>query len=109
VSRIDREEPVARLATFESEPELRLDDPRRMTSLVELLRSQPGFRAGYHLCHPETGRLISLTVWETESALEAAERAVAERPASDRRGIRPTSVEKWRVGVDFSSAEAAWP
>ena len=98
---------VARLAAFESEPELQPDDDRRRTkSLVELLRARPGFRAGYHLRHSETGRLISLTIWESESALEAAERAVAARPVGDRRGIRPTVVERWAVDIDFSSGGA---
>jgi hypothetical protein len=45
--------------------------------------------------------MISLTIWDSKSALEGAGRAVAERPARDRRGIRPSTVEVWHVEVDF--------
>jgi hypothetical protein len=45
--------------------------------------------------------MISLTIWDSKAALEAAGRAVAERPARDRRGIRPSTVEVWRVEVTF--------
>jgi heme-degrading monooxygenase HmoA len=36
---------------------------------------QPGFCGGYHLLEPETGRALSLTMWEDHDALAAAERA----------------------------------
>jgi hypothetical protein len=38
---------VARVATFDEPPNLRDDDDRRMQSLHDLLRSLPGFIAGY--------------------------------------------------------------
>ena len=38
---------------------------------------------------------------QEDDALEAAERAVAERPAGDRRGIDPTRVERWVVDASF--------
>jgi heme-degrading monooxygenase HmoA len=97
----DRRAAAARLAVFDSPPGLKPDDRRRTRSLVDLVRAQPGFRAGYHLRQPESGRMISLTIWDSTAALEAAGRAVAERPAHDRRGIRPSTVEVWRVEVDF--------
>lgn len=97
----DRQEAAARLAVFESPPGLQPDDRRRTRSLVDVVRAQPGFRAGYHLRHRESGRMISLTIWDSKAALEAAGRAVAERPAHDRRGIRPSTVEVWRVELDF--------
>jgi heme-degrading monooxygenase HmoA len=100
-SRHEREV-VARLAVFVSQ-KLQPDDRRRTSSLVQLVRAQPGFRAGYHLRQLETGRMVSLTIWDSAAALEAAGRAVAERPAADRRGIRPTDVGVWQVEVDFSS------
>lgn len=43
---------VARLAQFNSMPQLQPDDNRRADSLRALLRSQAGFRAGYHLYEP---------------------------------------------------------
>jgi heme-degrading monooxygenase HmoA len=92
---------VARLAVFDLPPQLRPDDRRRSRSLIELVRAQPGFRAGYHLHHFESDRMISLTIWDSESALQAAGRTVAERPLEDQRGIQPTVVEVWRVEADF--------
>jgi hypothetical protein len=44
---------------------------------------------------------MSVTVWESEQALEAAEQAVGDRPVSDQRGIRPSRVERWLVDASF--------
>jgi heme-degrading monooxygenase HmoA len=92
---------VVRIATFDPAPVLQDDDDRRAQTLRDLLRSLPGFVAGYHLREEGTGRLIDLSVWESEGALEAAEEAVRGRPASDQRGIRPTKVERWIVDSAF--------
>jgi heme-degrading monooxygenase HmoA len=89
------------LAVFEPSHDLLPDDERRAESLRSLVRAQPGFRAGYHLRHPDSGRLISLTLWENEEALAAVAAAVRGRPAADRRGISPTSVEIWQVDAEF--------
>ena len=72
---------VARVATFDEPPNLRDDDDRRMQSLHDLLRSLPGFIAGYELHEATTGRLMSVTLWDSEDALDAGERAVRDRPA----------------------------
>lgn len=92
--------PVARVATFE-DPTLQDDDERRAGSLRELVRAQPGFVGGYHLQDPDTGRLMSITVWEDEAAMMAGEEVVASRPAEDQRGIRPSTVERWVVEGTF--------
>jgi hypothetical protein len=44
---------------------------------------------------------MSVTLWESEEALEAAEQAVRERPVSDQRGIRPSRIERWIVDASF--------
>lgn len=88
---------VARMAIFDEPPPLRADDDRRAQTLYDLLRSLPGFMGGYYLREEASGRLISLTVWESVERLEAAEEAVGRRPASDQRGIRPSRVERWIV------------
>jgi heme-degrading monooxygenase HmoA len=92
---------IARVATFDEPPVLHGDDDRRARSLRELLRSSPGFIAGYDLREEQTGRLMSVTLWESEAALEAGERAVRNRPVSDQRGIRPSRVERWVVDAGF--------
>jgi hypothetical protein len=44
---------------------------------------------------------MSVTLWESEEALEAAEQAVGDRPVSDQRGIRPSRIERWIVDASF--------
>jgi heme-degrading monooxygenase HmoA len=92
---------IARVATFDDPPRLREDDSRRAQTLYELLRSLPGFEGAYYLRESGTGRLMSVTMWDSERSLEAAERAVADRPAGDQRGIRPSRVERWIVEANF--------
>jgi hypothetical protein len=41
------------------------------------------------LLEERTGRLMSVTLWESEAALEAGERAVRMRPVSAREGSDP--------------------
>jgi heme-degrading monooxygenase HmoA len=96
-----RDVSVARLAIFEEPPAFQEDDARRARTLFELLASLPGFEGAYYMREEASGRLISLTIWESEEALEAAERAVAARPVEDRRGIDPTRVERWVVDAAF--------
>jgi heme-degrading monooxygenase HmoA len=92
---------VARVAIFDEAPLLHDDDERRAKSLRELLQSVPGFVAGCALREEATGRLMSVTVWESEAALEAGERAVRNRPVSDQRGIRPSRIERWVIDASF--------
>jgi heme-degrading monooxygenase HmoA len=94
---------VARVAIFDEPPVLQDDDERRARTLRELLQSLPGFITGYELREEATGRLMSVTLWDSEAALEAGERAVRERPVSDQRGIRPSRIERWVVDQSF------WP
>jgi heme-degrading monooxygenase HmoA len=92
---------VARVAILGEAPPLQQDDERRTKSLGELLQSLPGFVGGYHLREETTGRLMSVTVWESEAALEAGEQAVRNRPAGDQRGIWPSRIERWVVDSSF--------
>ena len=92
---------VARVAIFEEPPVLKDDDERRARSLEELLRSLPGFIRGYELREEPSGRLMSVTLWESEEELEAGERAVRNRPVGDQRGIRPTRIERWAIDASF--------
>jgi heme-degrading monooxygenase HmoA len=92
---------VARVAVFDEPPRLHDDDERRAGTLRELLRSLPGFITGYDLREETTGRLMSVTVWDSEAALEAGETAVRNRPVSDQRGIRPSRIERWRIDAGF--------
>ncbi len=92
---------VARVATFDEAPTLHADDERRVASLRELARSLPGFVAGYHLREENTGRLMSVSIWESDEAMIRGEEAVKNRPSSDQRGIRPSRIERWIVDAEF--------
>ena len=50
-------------------------DPDYVARQRAFIAEQPGFCGGYHLLEPDTGRALSLTIWEDEHALAAAERA----------------------------------
>ena len=92
---------VARVATLDELPRLHADDERRVASLRELARSLPGFVAGYHLREENSGRLISVSIWESDEAMISGEEAVKNRPSSDQRGIRPSRIERWIVDAEF--------
>jgi len=92
---------VARVAIFDEAPLLQDDDERRASSLRKLLQSTPGFIAGYDMREEATGRLMSVTLWESEASLEAGERAVRNRPVGDQRGIRPSRIERWVIDASF--------
>ena len=65
---------IARLAEHSHlPPDL---DPDYVARNRAWLAAQPGFCGGYHLFEPQTGRALSLTTWEYEDALAAAERAM---------------------------------
>ena len=68
-------------------------DPDYVARHRAWIAEQPGFCGGYHLLEPESGRALSLTMWQDDDALAAAERAQAPAgPADGRisRQSRPT-------------------
>ena len=65
------------------------------------MRACPGFVAGYHLREESTGRLISITLWESDETMLAGEDSVRNRPATEQRGIRPSRIERWVVDGVF--------
>jgi heme-degrading monooxygenase HmoA len=52
-------------------------DPAYVARHRAWIAAQPGFCGGYHLLEPETGRALSLTMWQDRDALAAVERAQA--------------------------------
>ena len=59
-------------------------DPGYVARHRAWMAEQPGFCGGYHLF--ETGHALSMTLWESDAALAAAERAqsAADTPADGR-------------------------
>jgi heme-degrading monooxygenase HmoA len=64
---------IARLAEHHHLP-ADLDDDY-VARLRAWMAAQPGFCGGYHLLEPETGRALSLTLWQDDDALAALGRA----------------------------------
>jgi hypothetical protein len=69
-------------------------DPDYVARHRAWIAAQPGFCGGYHLLEPQTGRAMSLTMWQDDEALAAARRAqsAGNGPADGRisRHSRPT-------------------
>jgi heme-degrading monooxygenase HmoA len=61
-------------------------DPGYAAGIRAFLAARPGFCGGYHLLEPQTGHALSVTLWQDEDALAAAERAMSARtgPADGR-------------------------
>ena len=61
-------------------------DPGYVTGIRAFLAARPGFCGGYHLLEAETGRALSVTLWQDADALAAAEQAMTEQtgPADGR-------------------------
>lgn len=82
---------IARLAEHTNlPPDL---DPDYVARHRAWVADQPGFCGGYHLLEQETGRALSLTMWQDDDALAAAEDAQsAQGPADGRisRQSQPT-------------------
>ncbi len=59
----------------------RLDEAARLAreELLPTARAQPGCRGFVQLADPASGRLLLLTLWESEAAMEAGEAAGYDR------------------------------
>ncbi len=78
---------IVHLATFAATtPDVRAEGMRNLTERFKpALVTQPGFIAGYW-AETEDGRMVSITVWESEAALEhggAAANALPLLPGQD--------------------------
>jgi hypothetical protein len=73
---------IARLAEHDRLPaDL---DPAYVTRHRAWMAAQSGFCGGYHMLEPETGHALSLSLWQDEAALAAADRAQSDGPADGR-------------------------
>ena len=83
---------IARIATFNHlDPEAL--DPEAIERLRGILRSTPGYVAGYHVRNADTGKAFSIAIYESPDAIRAAGKALAARPADQRVGVNPDEVE----------------
>ena len=66
--------------------------------VLEAIKDKPGFQGVYHLMHPESGRALSISFFDTDEDAQAAQQAVgAAREAGGHGGPSPDRVEKWDV------------
>ncbi len=91
---------LARVATFDQAPAGSADAPAAVR-LREIVRSQPGFRAGYHMLDPKTGKALSIVVVDGPATFAAMGQALAARPPEDRVGVDPDHVAIYEVAAEF--------
>jgi hypothetical protein len=91
---------IARVATFR---QLDIDklDPAAVEEFRSIMKSTPGYFAGFHLRDPETGKAVSFVVYESREALARAGEALARRPEIDPVGIDPDEIEYYSEVVEF--------
>ena len=61
---------VIRIATFEKKPDVH-EDKEKIAQFRAWMKSQPGFRAGYHASDSKTGKSQSISVWDDMPSLLA--------------------------------------
>jgi hypothetical protein len=82
---------LARVATFDALPG-DLNDGA-VDLLRETVRQVPGYVAGFHLRDPNTGKALSVAVFEDRQALLRCRQALDARPDDKKVGINPGRVE----------------
>lgn len=82
----------ARVATFTKLDPSGLDQGA-VERLRRIIRSTPGYRAGFHVRDSNTGKALSFVVYESREAAEAARIGLVQRSNDDRVGIEPDLVE----------------
>ncbi|ACL63931.1 Antibiotic biosynthesis monooxygenase [Anaeromyxobacter dehalogenans 2CP-1] len=100
-----------RIDAFEVPEDARAEFEAAMRANLEVLAGLPGFRG--HLVFRQTGGpsrfgLITLAVWESRAALDAA--ATAVRAHSERIGFdRTAALARWRVRSELGGYEVLRP
>ncbi len=86
----------ARLTTLQGSPE-KLDDAIRVieNDVIPASKLLPGFKNGYWFTDRKSGKMLALTLFETEKDLQATDEAASQ--------IRKTSTEK--LGAEIKNVE----
>ena len=72
--------------------------------MAPILRSMPGFRGGYWLADRANGKIVGITLWDSEQAVQGYEAATAELRAQAAAGQPQQQVEHFEV---FDTLEPA--
>lgn len=90
----------ARLSTFEGDPE-RVEEFRRaaVEQVLPMLRRLDGFHGASVLADRRSGKVLAVTLWESEDAMDATDEAAYwfRIFVSDAAGERLTGVERFEV------------
>jgi hypothetical protein len=89
-----------RVTTVQGKPE-KIEDAIRVieNDVVPGSKNLPGFKNGYWLADRKSGKLIALTLFETEKDLESSEAAASQlrKNASEKLGAEVKNVERFEL------------
>jgi len=90
----------ARLTTVQGKPE-KIEDAMRVieNDLIPGSKILPGFKHGYWLADRKSGKLIALTLFETEKDRESSEKDASQlrKNATEKLGAEVTNVERFEL------------
>jgi hypothetical protein len=87
-----------RIATFDQKPDI---DPERHAEFLRWMGEQPGMVGGWHGLDPQTGKVVSVSVWKTKDDLLAMkDRVYPKGPL----GLKPSGVVIYEVTNAFGPA-----
>ena len=87
---------ICRVALHEKTPGSITSDEAR--SFREWIKEQPGFVGGYHAQDSKTGRMVSITVWDSQDSMEALRDST---PPGGSLGIVTDGEELFDVGEEY--------
>jgi hypothetical protein len=90
----------ARLTTIQGSSD-KIDDAIRVVEndVIPGARAMDGFKGGYWCADRKTGRLLGLTLFETEQSLQASEAAASQlrKTSTEKLGFEIKNVERYEV------------
>jgi hypothetical protein len=87
---------LCRVALHENPPGSVASDEAK--GFREWIKEQPGFVGGYHAQDSKTGRMVSITVWDTEESMTALKDRT---PPGSPLGIQTERLEVFDVVEEF--------
>jgi hypothetical protein len=88
---------VIRIATFDTKPELAVDE-ERLEEFRNWMKEQPGFRSAWHASDSKTGKSVSISVWQDMPSLLAMKDRKFPGPPIER---KPDKVELFDDVAEF--------
>ena len=89
---------ICRIAVHEKRPSITSEENERAKSFRAWIKEQPGFKAGYHVQDPDTGKTVSISFWESNEHMLALKDRT---PPGGPMGLKPTSMETFSIVEEF--------